>query len=53
MGEPDCGMCEWAGFRTCDTCGDIVMIPHPLLGDICHYCISGEDHPPASGQVAE
>lgn len=42
MGAPHCDMCAAMGYRTCNLCrGGIVFLPHPLLGDVCEYCLTG------------
>jgi hypothetical protein len=43
MSEADCGLCEMAGYRTCDLCGNVAFERGPLGIDICGYCAIGGD----------
>ena len=61
MGAPHCDMCAAMGYRTCNLCrGGIVFLPHPLLGDVCEYCLTGhlddgladDDDTPETGRPA-
>lgn len=41
MAEPDCPICEAAGYRACDKCGAVVFAPVATafgLLDLCGYC---------------
>ena len=45
MGEPHCAICALMGYRTCNLCGGgIVVFPHPLLGDVCEFCLADHGH---------
>lgn len=45
MADPDCVLCELVGYRSCDRCGGVVFKVHPLLGDLCAYCIEDVQAP--------
>jgi hypothetical protein len=39
MAAADCGLCEMAGYRSCDECEGPVFRPVPgALRDFCGYC---------------
>lgn len=53
MAAADCAVCAAMGYRSCDRCGGVVFVPHPVLGDLCEYCLgTGEDRPPSSNTGA-
>lgn len=45
MAEPDCLLCEMAGYRACDLCGCPVIPPFSAFTrDLCAACLEDPAH---------